>query len=144
MTGGCLHPLPLAATVVTHATVWFDGACYGNPGPTGGGAIVDIEGRRTQHSQRGPRGTNNEAEYLGLITGLKAAKAAGATSLTVKGDSQLIIRQLEGQYKVKAANLRPMFEEAKALLRNFEQVRLEWVRRDLNAEADAAARAAID
>ncbi len=128
---------------MTHATVWFDGACYGNPGPTGGGAILEVHGKKTVHSQGGPRGTNNEAEYLGLITGLKAAHAAGATSVTVKGDSQLIIRQLEGKYQVKAANLRPMFEEAKHLLQGFDEVRLEWIRRERNEDADAAARAAI-
>ncbi len=130
-------------TAMTTARIWFDGACTGNPGPTGGGAIVEIDGRRQTISRPGPRGTNNEAEYLGLIAGLEAARDAGATTLLVRGDSQLVIRQLEGQYKVKAPNLRPFYEQAKALLRGFDEVRFEWVRRDQNADADAAARAAI-
>ena len=125
------------------ATVWFDGACQGNPGPMGGGAVVDVAGRRQEVSVPLGRGTNNEAEYGGLIAGLEAALDAGARTAQVRGDSQLIIRQLEGRYQVKAANLRPYFERAKALLGRFDEVRFVWVPREQNAEADAAARRAV-
>ncbi len=127
-----------------HADIWFDGACYGNPGPIGGGAIVEAGGKRHVERVFLGRGTNNEAEYGGLIAGLKRAAALGATSVTVAGDSQLIIRHLEGRYKVKAANLRPLYLEAKALLEAFDDVRLQWIRREMNAAADQAARDAID
>ncbi len=128
---------------MSHALIHFDGACTGNPGPTGYGAVVDIEGNRHTISEPGGRGTNNTAEYGGLIAGLKAALNAGATSVEVRGDSQLVIRQLEGRYQVKAPNLKPYFEEAKALLGQFERIKLVWVRREQNAAADQAARDGI-
>ncbi len=126
-----------------HATVWFDGACSGNPGPMGAGAVVLLGHDRKAFSKGFGRGTNNEAEYHGLILGLRHALAAGADEVTVHGDSQLILRHLDGSYAVKAANLRPLWKEATTLLRRFRRVRLEWVPRDRNAEADAAARAAL-
>ncbi|MGB0653190.1 MAG: ribonuclease HI family protein [Thermoplasmatota archaeon] len=127
-----------------HATVWFDGAAKGNPGPAGAGAVVQADGgAKRSHSKAVGRATNNEAEYDGLILGLEAALAAGAERVTVRGDSQLVIRQLEGRYQVKAANLRPRYEAAKKLLARFDAVRLEWVRRGDNADADAAANAAL-
>lgn len=123
--------------------LWFDGACSGNPGPMGGGAVLEIKGHRTEHLVSLGIGTNNEAEYGGLIAGLRAALAAGVTDVTVHGDSQLILRQLEGRYQVKAANLRPFYETARALLARFVTHRLVWVPRDDNGAADAAARRAI-
>lgn len=126
------------------ATVWFDGACSGNPGPMGAGAIVHIEGDSPQTlSLAKGRGTNNEAEYHGLILGLRHALAAGVTDLTVHGDSQLILRQLEGKYKVNAGNLKPLHKEAGKLLHQFATFRLVWVPRAENAVADAAAGRAI-
>jgi len=139
---GNTHPGPRHRRAV-HATVWFDGACSGNPGPMGGGAVVEIDGRRETVSLALGRGTNNEAEYGGLIAGLEEALGHGATSVTVRGDSQLILRHLEGRYAVRASNLRPLYERARVLLGRFERVRFEWVRREENGAADAAARAAI-
>ncbi len=127
-----------------HADIWFDGASRGNPGPMAGGAIVLLDGQRTVLQGTVGRGSNNEAEYQGLILGLKHAANHGATTVHVRGDSQLILRQLEGQYQVKAANLKPYHQEAMQLLRKFEDVRLEWVRREHNGDADAAANAALD
>ena len=126
-----------------HAEVWFDGACSGNPGPMGGGAVIVIDGKEEAVSKALGNGTNNEAEYGGLIAGLGAALRRGAASVTVRGDSQLVLRQLEGKYQVKAANLRPYYDQAKALLERFDPVKLVWVPRDQNAGADAAARRAI-
>lgn len=123
--------------------MWFDGACSGNPGPAGGGAIVEYDGERHVISEGIGTGTNNEAEYHGLILGLQRALELGAERVTVRGDSQLVIRQLEGRYAVKAVNLRPYFERAKGLMEAFDAVRLEWVRREQNGDADAAARRAI-
>jgi ribonuclease HI len=125
------------------ATVWFDGACSGNPGPMGAGAVLEAGGQPQAFSRAMGRGTNNEAEYNGLLLGLRQALAAGATDLTVRGDSQLILRQLEGKYRVKAANLQGLHREARLLLQKFKRVRLEWVPREQNAGADRAARDAI-
>lgn len=109
-----------------------------------GGAVVEIGTKKaTLHGERG-RGTNNEAEYDGLILGLRHAAQQGARTVSVRGDSQLVLRQLEGRYKVKAPNLRARYEEAKALLGRFEQVSLEWVPRAQNAAADQAANDALD
>ena len=118
------------------ATVWFDGACLGNPGPMGAGAVVEAGGARKELALPLGRGTNNEAEYHGLILGLRHALAAGADEVVVHGDSQLVLRQLEGRYKVKADNLKPLHEEAKGLLARFRTTKLQWVPREANADAD--------
>lgn len=127
-----------------HATVWFDGASRGNPGPSAGGAVVDIDGRRAVLHGHVRTGTNNEAEYEGLILGLRHALDEEADSVEVRGDSQLVLRQLEGVYKVKADHLRPLWREARTLLSRFASSRLVWVRREQNTDADAAANAALD
>jgi len=125
------------------AVVHFDGACSGNPGPMGAGAVVEMGGRRESFSRAFGHGTNNQAEYHGLILGLRHALAWGATEVVVRGDSQVILRQLEGRYKVSAPKLQGLHQEAAGLLRNFGRVRLEWVARGENAAADEAARRAI-
>ncbi|HUR62667.1 MAG TPA: ribonuclease HI family protein [Candidatus Thermoplasmatota archaeon] len=125
--------------------VWFDGACSGNPGPMGAGAVVQLEGGRPQPlSLFMGQGTNNEAEYHGLILGLRHALAAGVDDVVVQGDSQLILRQVGGSYKVKAENLRALNAQAVQLLSQFAKSKLEWVPREENSGADAAARAAIE
>jgi ribonuclease HI len=126
------------------ATVWFDGACLGNPGPMGGGAVIEADGQRKVLARAFGQGTNNQAEYHGLILGLRHALALGATDVTVRGDSQLVLRQLDGRYAVKAAGLQALHDEARLLLTRFARVRLEWVPRERNREADEASRAALD
>ena len=122
-----------------HATVWFDGACRFNPGPMGAGAVVALEdGRRKVLSRSMGLGTNNQAEYHGLILGLRHALALGATAATVHGDSQLVIKQLQGLYQVRHPQLKPLHGEALGLLAKLRPVKLEWVPREQNAEADAA------
>ncbi len=126
--------------------VYSDGAARGNPGPAGAGAvlmtpdgeIVERLGRFLGHA------TNNYAEYMGLIIGLERARELGAAEVEVFADSELMIRQLQGRYQVKAPNLKPLFAETTALLRGFEQVKLKHVRRELNAEADEMSNRAID
>ena len=126
------------------ATIFFDGACSGNPGPMGAGAVVEAGGERRVLSRAMGRGTNNEAEYHAVILGLRHALAAGADEVAVCGDSQLVLRQLEGVYRVSAANLKQLHAEARALLGRFHRVTLRWVPRAENAEADRAARDAIE
>lgn len=126
------------------ATVWFDGACSGNPGPMGGGAVVDVEGGRRQVlSLAFGIGTNNQAEYRALILGLRHALAAGAEDLVVHGDSELVLKQLKGEYKVRNEELKPLHAEAAKLLRQFRGYRLEWVPRHANGVADEASKKAI-
>lgn len=109
-----------------------------------GGAVVQHDGtKKVLHGKKG-KGTNNEAEYDGLILGLQYAVDHGASRVHVRGDSQLIIKQLQGQYKVKAANLRARFETALALLQQIPSRKLEWIPRAENAEPDAAANAALN
>ncbi|MEK6975718.1 MAG: ribonuclease HI family protein [Candidatus Thermoplasmatota archaeon] len=127
-----------------HATVWFDGACLGNPGPMGAGAVVDCGGKRKTLAKPLGHGTNNVAEYEAAIAGLSLAIAMGATSATLHGDSQLVLRQLSGQYKVSAQALRALHAQARALIAELGQVKLEWVPRERNAEADALSKAAAE
>lgn len=129
---------------MTHADIWFDGASRGNPGPMAGGAVVVIGGKNTVLHGTPGKGTNNEAEYEGLLLGLEHAAGVGATSVTVHGDSQLVIRQLEGRYAVKADHLKPLFTRAKRLLERFDEVEFDWVRREQNKGADQAANDALD
>ncbi len=126
-----------------HATVWFDGCCLGNPGPMGAGAVVQTERERKVLRKAFGKGTNNQAEYHGLILGLRHALAMEADSVTVHGDSQLVLRQLDGQYAVKAPGLKALHEEARLLLARFSKVKLEWVPREENGEADQASREAL-
>jgi ribonuclease HI len=124
--------------------LWFDGASRGNPGPGGAGAVLDLDGERVRIALPLPgRVTNNEAEYQGLIAGLREALARGATELEARGDSQLVVRQMQGSYIVRAANLRPLHDEARALAK---RLRVTWrhVPRAENAEADAEANRAAD
>ena len=109
----------------------------------GAGAVVQTERDRKVLRQAFGPGTNNQAEYHGLILGLRHALGMEADTVTVHGDSQLVLRQLEGRYAVKAAGLRALHDEANLLLARFSRVKLEWVPREENAEADAASRAAL-
>src|SRR5690606_1765434 len=88
--------------------------------------------------------TNNYAEYVGLILGLETALRLGATEVEVRADSELLIRQLQGTYKVKSELLRPLFEQTRTLLRRFRKVDLAHVRREENKLADEMSNRAID
>ncbi len=129
--------------------VYTDGGSRGNPGPAAVGAVVldpssDPPEVIATVSECIGVTTNNVAEYQAVIEGLKAALAVGARRLVLRADSQLVIRQLEGRYRVKQAHLRPLFEEARALLDEFPEVELTHVRREENTDADALVNAALD
>jgi ribonuclease HI len=81
-------------------------------------------------------GTNNEAEYLGVINGLERCLELGADSVTLRVDSQMVARQLVGEYTVKAANLKSYYKTARRLCRRFSQIEIEWVPREQNHAAD--------
>ena len=126
--------------------VYSDGASRGNPGPAGAGAVL------TRHdgtivSQVGKflgTTTNNVAEYSALLLGLETALRLGAKKVEVVADSELLVQQLNGRYKVKNAGLKPLFEKAKALLSRFESWSARHVRRELNTLADEMSNRAID
>ena len=128
----------------------FDGGSRGNPGP--GGAGVVIYEKASEARVRGlalwfgddPPLTNNEAEYRGLIEGLRAAKALGIRRLCVEGDSQLVVRQIMGEYKVRNERLKILHAEAMELKDSFPEFEIRHVERALNSEADAMANQALD
>ena len=127
-------------------TVRVDGASRGNPGPAGIGAVVEFaDGRPAMElSAYIGEATNNVAEYRALLMALEEAGRHGAQSITVYSDSELLVRQLNGEYRVKAAHLRPLHLEARRRLRVFPAVRILHVMREENRRADLLANLAID
>lgn len=131
---------------MTKILIYSDGASRGNPGPAGAGAVLigeDGEILATEYQYLGTA-TNNLAEYSGAILGLQKAIELGATQVTLRADSELLIKQLKGQYKVKNEGLKPLYQQALSLLKNFKGVVLEHVPREANKLADRAANQAID
>ena len=128
------------------AILWSDGAARGNPGPAGIGAVIeDREGTRlAEVSAYLGQTTNNVAEYRALIAGLVQALELGVREIEVRADSELMIRQLKGEYRVKNAGLKPLYDEAQRLIGQFSQVKLAHVRREHNSEADRLANEGID
>ncbi|MCA1812369.1 MAG: ribonuclease HI family protein [Halobacteriales archaeon] len=125
-------------------TLWFDGASRGNPGPGGAGAVLLVEGERVRVSEPLPRATNNVAEYHGLIAGLRAARDQGVTHLEVRGDSELVLFQMAGRYRVRTPWLVPLHAEAQGLARQFAAIAYRPVPRAENHEADAQANLGAD
>jgi ribonuclease HI len=127
--------------------VYFDGGSRGNPGEAAIGAVVrdGHDGEPlVEISERIGVATNNVAEYRALIAGLEAASQLGRQRLLVRGDSMLVLKQLRGEYRVKHEGLKPLYAEARKLLRRFDDVKLEHVRREQNTDADALVNAALD
>ncbi len=123
-----------------------DGAARGNPGPAGIGVVVtnqDGDVLATIAEGLGET-TNNVAEYTAAREGLRKAGDLGARRVHLRSDSQLLIEQLSGRYKVKAAHLRPLFAAVRAELARFDEVRLEHVPREENRAADRLANEGVD
>lgn len=127
-------------------TISCDGAARGNPGPAGIGVqITDEEGKVVAEiAEWIGETTNNVAEYTAAVEGLRRAAVLGARRVHLRSDSQLLIQQLSGRYKVKASHLRPMYQEIMGLLSGFDRVRLEHVPREQNREADRLANVGVD
>lgn len=123
-----------------------DGAARGNPGEAGCGAVIcDETGAVVKELSRYlGHATNNVAEYEGLLMGLEALIQMGKKKIRVQSDSQLLVRQLNGQYRVKDEKLKLLFERAVILLRQFDSVRIVHVPRELNKLADRLANQGID
>jgi len=128
------------------AILWTDGAARGNPGPAGIGALLKTPSGEVLSADSAYLGqaTNNVAEYKALLLGLERALALGVKRIEVRADSELLIKQIKGQYRVRNAGLRPLYEAALKLLARFESTALTHVRREHNVEADRLANAGID
>jgi ribonuclease HI len=128
------------------AILWSDGAARGNPGPAGAGAVLKRPNGEVLAEVSGFLGhtTNNVAEYKALLMGLDRALNLGIRRIEVRADSELLIKQLRGEYRVKDEKLKLLFAEAKALLARFASTKLLHVRREQNADADRLANAGID
>jgi ribonuclease HI len=126
--------------------LFADGAARGNPGPAAYGFVLDDPDGVPRAAIGKALGvaTNNVAEYKALVAGLECALAHGATALEVRMDSELVVRQMTGVYKVRNEGLKPLFEQAKALARKFGTFRIAHVRREFNTRADAEANKALD
>jgi len=131
---------------VSAVTVNVDGGARGNPGPAAIGVVVrDADGVVLEElGEAIGRATNNVAEYRALLRGIELAAAHGATELELIGDSELVVRQIEGRYKVKDATMRELHAEAKRELAGFERWSIRHVRREANADADRLVNAALD
>lgn len=127
--------------------MYCDGGARGNPGVSGYGAVVVDEGQgiilQELYGYLGIT-TNNVAEYSGLIAGLSAAKELGIVDLQVKSDSNLVVNQMSGKWKIKNADIRELASKAKVLEKNFTTITYEWIPREENKLADSLANKAMD
>ena len=123
-----------------------DGAARGNPGPAGAGALLENEKGEVVAKVCKYLGeaTNNQAEYTALILGLEEAEKNGATRISVFCDSELVVKQVKGEYKVKNAGLRPLFQEVMKHLRKIGVYTISHIPREENKKADELANLAID
>jgi ribonuclease HI len=126
--------------------VHVDGGSRGNPGPAAAAAVISTpEGEVLDEASTVlGRATNNVAEYRGLLLGLERARALGATEVDVVNDSELVARQVNGVYKVKHADMRPLYLDAMAALSGFDCWSIRSVPRAQNADADALVNQALD
>ena len=127
-------------------TLEFDGGSRGNPGPAGIGIVLRAKDG-TELLTLGRfigRATNNVAEYRALITALQKAKELGARRVAIRGDSELVVKQMKGEYRVKNEGLRELYDEAQALLGQFEHATIDHNYRNKNAVADKLANLAMD
>lgn len=123
-----------------------DGASRGNPGPAGAGAqITDTDGAVLAEIAEGlGETTNNVAEYTAVIRGLEGARELGATEVLLRSDSELLINQLTGRYRVRTPHLQPLHDRVHALAATFGSIRFEHVPRERNTEADRLANEGVD
>lgn len=125
---------------------YIDGGARGNPGPAGYGVLIQDESENVIHEEARFIGvqTNNYAEYRALIYALQYAVDNGVESFRVYSDSELLVRQINGQYKVKAPNLKPVFAEASSLVARIPNFRISHIPRRKNHLADKLANKAMD
>lgn len=130
------HPIP---------TMHIDGGSRGNPGLAAYAVVIARPGEPpVEEAETLGTATNNVAEYTALVRGLELAAELGLKRLNVFSDSELLVKQMGGQYRVKNMDLLPLYEEAKRLRRGFDAVSITHVRRELNKRADALCNLAMD
>lgn len=136
----------ISANSAAWITANVDGGARGNPGPAGYGAYIrDAEGRViAQLSEYLGHKTNNFAEYSALLAALEYAIKHNFRALKVISDSELMVRQMTGQYKVNSADLRPLYDKARSLVRQLDKFAIEHVLRTKNQQADRLANDAMD
>ena len=131
---------------MSRLTVNVDGGARGNPGPAAIGIVVrDADGEvLAEVGETIGEATNNVAEYRALLRGIELAAEHGVEELELVGDSELVVRQVEGRYKVKNAGMKELHEEVKRALRGFHSWSIRHVRRENNADADRLVNQALD
>jgi len=139
------EPAPERKPLAAHQAN-IDGGSRGNPGPAAYGVVIrddkgDVVARLKKYIGQN---TNNVAEYFALIAALDYAQTHSIRALRVESDSELLVKQMRGQYKVKSADLKPLFERAKKMSQTLETFRIEHVYREQNREADALVNQALD
>ena len=148
---------PLSSNVVDSietgsAVMYCDGASSGNPGKSGIGVVINVASNNSQQPGKKKKykiseyigtATNNVAEYSALIKGLEKAKSLGLKKMKIYLDSELLVRQINGIYKVKNKNLMDLWIQANSILKAFDEYEIIHVRRELNKEADALATEAV-
>lgn len=126
-------------------TIYVDGASRGNPGPAGIGVLIeDEEGLRREHLAYIGEATNNVAEYRALLLALRKAKGLRPRKVMVFSDSELLVRQLRGEYRVKSPELQKLHRLSLSLLASFPFFQIEHIGREQNRRADELANLAID
>ncbi|MBI4617911.1 MAG: ribonuclease HI family protein [Planctomycetes bacterium] len=137
--------VPRTTPAADRAILWTDGASLGNPGPAGVGArIVAQDGTvLAEVAEAIGRATNNVAEYRALLRGLLEAAKLGLSSLEIRSDSELLVRQIQGIYRVRDPNLARLHREATHVLAGFGSWRIQSIPREQNREADALSRRAL-
>ncbi len=124
----------------------IDGASRGNPGPAAYAVVIRDAGGKLvlELAKKFGRDTNNVAEYYALLAALDYATTHGISALRIRSDSELLVRQMQGRYKVKSPDLKPLHERASILSRQLKYFAIEHVRREQNTDADALANVALD
>ncbi len=131
---------------MTNVRMWIDGGSRGNPGPSAVGVLVEDQQGNTLATVSRAIGvtTNNVAEYQALLAALEKAEELGATEVEVISDSELLVRQMLGQYRVKNAGLQPLFAEARRRSAGFARFSIRHTGREHNASADGLVNHALD
>jgi len=126
-------------------TIFTDGGARGNPGPAGIGVVIKSSGKTVKaYGKYIGETTNNQAEYRALVSALESAKEMGATEVEIFMDSELVVKQLKGEYKVRDAELAPLYLKIHNLRAGFKKFFVAHVRREKNKEADKLVNDAID
>jgi len=126
-------------------TIYTDGGAQPNPGPAGTGIVILDESGAVifEASHSIGHATNNQAEYKAVITGLQEAARLQAEHVQLRSDSELLVRQLNGEYRVRNPGLKPLFEQTQHLMRAFRSCRVDHIPREQNKAADALSRKAL-